>query len=189
MKDIIYLQKIGGIEKSILLTLKKRLKKVFKGFHIKFKVFRKILLLTDAEYGSEKKQYESELILDKIISHLKEKDYFRGLGIMNEDAYSEGKNFVFGSAYKLKTDKRVAFVSILRLSEKFYNRSEDREKLNIRLLKEAIHELGHTFGLKHCKNDCVMRFSKDLAEANKKPPKYCKSCSTQLNAYLKNPTQ
>ena len=184
MKDIIYLQKIGGIEKSILLTLKKRLKKVFKGFHIKFKVYRGVLLLTEAEYHPEKKQYESEPILNKIVSHLKEKHYFRGLGIMKEDVYSEDKNFVFGSAYKPRSNKRVAFVSIMRLSEEFYSRPENRELINNRLLKEAIHELGHTFGLNHCENRCVMRFSKDLAEANKKPAEYCDKCSNILNTYL-----
>jgi len=188
MKKIIGIQKIGEIDASILQTLRKNLKKVFKGYNLKFKVFRDGLSLSDAEYGPKGKQYKSKLVLDKIISHLEEKDYFRGLGIMDKDAYSSGKDYVFGCAYKPHTNYKVAFISILRLSETFYSRSENRNKLNDRLFKEAIHELGHTFGLEHCNNYCVMQFSKDLADANKKPSEYCETCLNQLTEFLTTST-
>ncbi len=45
----------------------------------------------------------------------------------------------------------------------------------------AIHELGHTFNLKHCKNNCVMRLSDHLADTDEKPPEYCEKCVKELN--------
>ena len=42
--------------------------------------------------------------------------------------------------------------------------------------KEAIHEIGHVLGLKHCKNNCVMQFSNTLYEAKAKPSILCNNC-------------
>jgi len=46
--------------------------------------------------------------------------------------------------------------------------------------KEVIHELGHIFGLPHCKNKCVMQFSNSLAEAMEKPSHFCQECIKKL---------
>lgn len=44
-------------------------------------------------------------------------------------------------------------------------------------MKEAVHELGHTFGLVHCIDPkCVMFFSNSLADTDNKNTKFCKKC-------------
>ena len=46
-----------------------------------------------------------------------------------------------------------------------------------RILKEAIHELGHTFSLKHCQNKkCVMCFSNNIEEVDIKKSEFCEDC-------------
>jgi len=43
--------------------------------------------------------------------------------------------------------------------------------------KEAVHELGHTYGLKHCPNPaCVMHFSNSLHDTDLKGWKFCPNC-------------
>jgi len=184
MKEVIYLQKIGDLDDSILITLRRDLAKIYKGYNIKVKIYSKELLLSDAEYVPERRQYESKLILQKLIKSFKEKPYFRVLGVIDKDAFSKNLNFVFGTALMPTSKHRLAFISVIRLTEKFYGRSQNKKKFEIRVFKEAIHELGHTFGLKHCDNLCVMRFSNSLLDTDRKPAEYCDACSIDLKYFL-----
>jgi len=45
-----------------------------------------------------------------------------------------------------------ALVSARRLRQEFYGLAPDQALLEQRLLKEAIHEIGHTCTLTHCEN-------------------------------------
>ncbi len=46
-----------------------------------------------------------------------------------------------------------------------------------RMEKEAIHELGHTFQLRHCSDpDCVMHYSVGLQCADRKFAFFCPAC-------------
>jgi archaemetzincin len=73
---------------------------------------------------------------------------------------------------------------VARLRESFYNRTENDAIFEKRILREAIHELGHTFGLYHCQNYCVMQFSNSLMEADKKSIKFCNNCSKRLELFF-----
>jgi len=51
----------------------------------------------------------------------------------------------------------------------------------VRAVKEAVHELGHTFGLDHCSDPrCVMHFSNMLADTDRKGREFCPSCRARL---------
>jgi archaemetzincin len=51
------------------------------------------------------------------------------------------------------------------------------EVLYARALKEAVHEVGHTFGLGHCHDSaCVMHFSNTLADTDRKGAHPCAVC-------------
>ncbi len=99
-------------------------------------------------------------------------DYDFVLGIVKADLYLPHLNFVLGLAHPQES---VCIISLARL------RSSDEEQYIDRAVKEAIHELGHLFGLEHCSNPkCVMRFSNMVAETDYKKDKYCDKCLNLL---------
>lgn len=86
------------------------------------------------------------------------------LAICDFDAYSNGLNFVFGQA---QIDGRVLAIYPTRLRQEFYGLKPDESLFHQRIVKDAVHELGHAFGLKHCNNQvCVMHFSNSLYDTD-----------------------
>jgi archaemetzincin len=82
--------------------------------------------------------------------------------------------FVFGEA---QLDGNCAVVSTARLKEEFYGLPGRQELLRERLLKEAVHELGHTFGLRHCADwRCVMTSSHAVERLDVKGAEFCRAC-------------
>jgi archaemetzincin len=80
-------------------------------------------------------------------------------------------NFVFGEAYK---GRRIAAIYLPRLRQEFYGLESNELVFHERIVKEAIHELGHTFGLFHCNNKlCVMHFSNSLYDTDIKEKRFC----------------
>jgi len=97
------------------------------------------------------------------------------LGIFNIDAYSSAFDFVFGEAYYLG---RIAVVYLPRLRKEFYGLKPNSSLFYERLVKEAVHELGHVFGFVHCKNTrWVMHFSTSLLDVDGKERSLYNICS------------
>ena len=100
------------------------------------------------------------------------------LGVTGVDLYVSGLNFVFGLA---DPKGRGAVISLARLYPEFYGQPRDPQLFKARALKEAIHELGHLWGLGHCPDPaCIMFFSNSLADTDRKGPGFCASCGELL---------
>ena len=96
------------------------------------------------------------------------------LGVLSCDLYIPILTFVFGEA-QLKGP--CAVVSLFRLRQKFYGLQEDEELLMNRLLKESVHELGHTLGISHCGDyGCVMAPSHAVEWIDLKSARLCEAC-------------
>jgi archaemetzincin len=94
------------------------------------------------------------------------------LGLTDVDLFIPILTFVFGEA---QLGGRAAVVSTARLSPG--NGSNGGQLLAVRLRKEALHELGHAYGLVHCGNPgCVMGRSPGVAEIDAKGPWFCTDC-------------
>ncbi|MEO3993380.1 MAG: hypothetical protein QN229_03605 [Desulfurococcaceae archaeon TW002] len=99
------------------------------------------------------------------------------LGVMNVDAYVDPLNFIFGIALP-ELNAATVYVSRLRINV-------SQKGFLARVRKEVVHELGHVFGLRHCKNKfCVMCFSNSLADVDKKNFRMCNAHYTELKNRL-----
>jgi archaemetzincin len=189
MKKTIELLKIGDFDKSILIKLRNDIEHEFKEFNMAVNIIQPIPL-NENQYNPIRNQYDASKILNSIIFHNQNRQTFRILGIMDRDIFTSGLNFVFGIAMspkiKKSRDPLVALISITRLREEFYRRPEIIGLFELRVLKEAIHELGHTFSLEHCNKFCIMRFSNSLVDTDEKPVNFCETCMKNLRLFFKN---
>jgi predicted Zn-dependent protease len=97
------------------------------------------------------------------------------LALCNFDAYSNGLNFVFGQAH---LNCNVAAIYLPRLQQEFYGLERNDDLFLKRAVKEAVHELGHVFGLGHCPiHRCVMHFSNSISDTDSKLKDFCTNCS------------
>ena len=100
------------------------------------------------------------------------------LAVTAADLYVPVLTFVFGEA---QLGGPRAIVSTHRLSEEFYGQAGDESKLSMRLAKEALHEIGHTQGLRHCDNwRCVMASSHAVERLDLKEAQYCRRCLDRI---------
>ena len=126
-------------------------------------------------------QYLSTVILRSLMPFIPP-DALRLLAITDEDLFVPQLNFVFGEA---AIDGRVCIISLHRLRPEFYGQQPDKSLFTERALKEAIHELGHTFGLRHCPNpQCVMFFSNMIEDTDRKSAHFCEETTRKLRPRL-----
>jgi archaemetzincin len=124
-------------------------------------------------YDSFRAQYNSTQILEEIIKRFSSHEG-KVVGITGHDLFVPVLTYVFGEA---QLDGLAAVVSAHRLHESFYGLKPDPNLEHERLVKEVVHEVGHTFGLFHCHNDdCVMRSSTAVEEIDVKGERFCEEC-------------
>lgn len=106
----------------------------------------------------------------------------RILGVTPRDLFIPMLSFLFGQA---QLDGAAAVISTARLRQEFYGLPGDEGLLLTRARKEALHELGHTFGLVHCPDPrCAMSLSTSLPQVDAKRDEYCESCGGRVRARL-----
>ena len=130
-------------------------------------------------YHKRRQQYLSDAILNRLRQVALPAE--RLLGLVDLDLYTPGLNFVFGQA---SMGGREALIALPRLRQTFYGLPDDKALFHERAIKEAVHELGHTYGLGHCPDaTCVMHFSNSLPDTDFKEKEFCGVCKTSLTRY------
>ncbi|MDI6874728.1 archaemetzincin family Zn-dependent metalloprotease [Candidatus Solincola sp.] len=139
------------------------------------------LPLPRGAYRAGRRQYLAPALLQSLAA-VPPGEYLRILGIADVDLFAPGLNFVFGQALM---GGRMCVISLARLRPSFYGLPPDETLFQGRTVKEAVHELGHTFGLEHCPDPrCVMRFSNSLADTDRKGRGFCPRCRELLDRKL-----
>lgn len=132
-------------------------------------------------YNQTRQQYHSTQLLGQL-HDLREASGGKILGVTELDLFIPIFTFVFGEA---QVGGSCAMMSAHRLRQEFYGLPADRELWLTRAEKEATHELGHAYGLTHCRSfDCVMRFSNSVDDVDVRPSEFCDVCGIKLQANL-----
>ena len=164
---------IGEVEETLLLFLKQSL---FQTFNIQTRI-RNCRFDLSLVYDPVRNQYNSTGLLLELINNT-HPETLKILGVTELDLFIPIFTFLFGEA---QLNGIGALVSTHRLHNQFYGIPENKELLRNRLLKEAIHELGHTFGLIHCFTlKCVMKSSTYVEEIDQKSIHFCRLCEQKI---------
>lgn len=130
-------------------------------------------------FDSRRNQYHSTRILTLLERQIPRLRIDRLLGVAYSDLYVPGMNFVFGEA---RLPGRVGVISTCRLKPRS---GDNLDLFHNRVAKEAIHEIGHMLGLKHCsKTSCVMHFSRGLSDTDLKSMDLCEDCQLHLRVTI-----
>ncbi len=140
---------------------------------------RRLAPLPDPHYAfdAERGQFSSTLILRDALARFP-RGASKLLVLTERDLFIPMLSFVYGQA---QLDGTVAVVSMARLRQEFYGLPPNRPLLLVRLRKEALHELGHAFGLTHCEDRlCTMSLSTTMQQLDAKGTDFCESCAVLL---------
>ena len=145
--------RVGQVDSHVIDRIQENLNMIFP--KTTCALISKTMPIPSEAFNNARKQYRSDIILSRVHSYgEKEKALDRVLGIVNVDIFVPELNFVFGEA---ECPGKAALISLWRLSPEFYGKAPNMELFLERITKEAVHELGHSLGLKHCSNPfCVI---------------------------------
>lgn len=173
--SVIQLLPVGEVDGRLLEGLRPGLEREF-GVRAQVLSSR---LNPEFAYHAERQQYCSTEILARM-QNLVAPDCWRLLGVTVVDLYIPILTFVFGEA---QVGDACSIVSTHRLRQEFYGLPSSRELLVERLLKEAVHELGHTLELRHCEDyRCAMAPSHAVEWIDVKTASLCRECRARTLA-------
>ncbi|MCD6562906.1 MAG: archaemetzincin family Zn-dependent metalloprotease [Thermoproteales archaeon] len=163
-----------GVEDRILEDLIQSLKTTFNAkLSLNYLEWKDIVQF----YNPMRKQVNASKLIYWLSENISFPPNSRMLVLANIDGYVEGLNFVFG----ISNPGIGGIVFTTRLNPLFYGEEYDDYLYRLRIFKETLHELGHSYGLTHCQNLCVMRFSNSIYDVDRKPAHYCTKCQKKLN--------
>lgn len=135
-------------------------------------------------FHGERQQYHSSEILRHMQNFLTA-DSWRLLGVAEVDLYIPILTFVFGEA---QVGGPCALLSTHRLRQQFYGLPANSEIFRQRIIKEAVHEVGHTLHLTHCDDyRCVMASSHAVEWIDLKESTLCPHCRNVAQLKSRSP--
>jgi len=174
--DTILVSPVGEIAPWISLALAEKLEGFF-GFKT-----RVAPLLDDISFAfdPDRNQYHSTLILAELAACCPG-DGLKILAVTREDLFIPILTHVYGEAQLGGT---ACIISISRLISGYDMGGPDQGAG--RIVKEAVHELGHCFDLHHCEDaHCLMHYCRKLEDVDRKSYHFCRYCTIFLSDNIK----
>ncbi|MFN3412542.1 MAG: archaemetzincin family Zn-dependent metalloprotease [Thermoanaerobaculum sp.] len=128
-------------------------------------------------FNPARRQYDAMSLLGMLQASRRGDQVLR-LGVTDVDIFLPVFTHLFGLASLLGS---AAVVSFYRLRPENNGGFPDQDLLRWRLAKEALHELGHLFGLRHCPVPwCAMASSRSAEEVDLKDAAFCPACAEEM---------
>lgn len=139
-----------------------------------------VLQDVDFAFESSRDQHYSTPILEKL-ADLAPPGALKILAICSVDLFIPILTYVYGEA---QLGGKACIISTHRLNEGI--ETAPSELFVQRVVKEAIHELGHTFNLRHCKDRaCCMHYCRTIKDVDRKTHQLCRYCKVLLEDEMK----
>lgn len=173
--NVVQLLPAGKLDRSLLRSLRAAIPQCF---NVDCEILPIDFDIAPA-YHPERQQYHSSEILQRMHSLVQPRDW-RLVAITEVDLYIPILKYVFGEA---QVGGPCALVSYHRLRQEFYGLDRDDNLLSQRLLKECVHELGHTLGLHHCPDyRCAMASAHAVEWIDLREVTLCEACQSQVES-------
>ena len=160
---------IGDIPTEILEAICRELERIFEYPTVTES------LLGDIKFAHDegRDQYHSTVILERLCESAPASAE-KILAVTREDLFIPILTHVYGEA---QLGGRSSIISTCRLDEALPPIRTGGLFLK-RVLKEAVHELGHTFKLLHCKDKtCIMHYCRSIRDVDRKSEDLCRYCA------------
>ena len=177
-RDTILIAPIGDFAADILSAIEDMIPPIF-GLPCRIEP---LLDNIDFAWNPERRQFLSTIILAQL-SDKAPADVFKIIALTRKDLFIPILTYVYGEAQLGGTS---CIVSTCRLDGGISHVGQRVLYLE-RISKEVIHELGHTFNLRHCKDhQCLMHYCRSISDVDEKNSQLCRYCQVLLNDQLKN---
>jgi archaemetzincin len=128
-------------------------------------------------YDHKRGQYNAAIIL-KALESLPFQNHDKIIAVVNVDLFIPIFTHVLGEA---REGGKCAVASLYRLRGATDRLYAPMDQIMERLVKVAIHELGHLFSMVHCMNkECLMHYSGSLTDLDTTSLTFCDYCSEFL---------
>jgi archaemetzincin len=179
-QEHIIISPIGNLDPKLIKQVGQEVRRIL-GYRSRTK---SVLQDVDFSFDSSRNQHYSTPILEKL-ADLAPSHTVKILAISRVDLFIPILTHVYGEA---QLGGKACIISTHRLNEGL---GSDISKMFIqRVVKEAIHELGHTFNLRHCKDhSCCMHYCRTIKDVDRKSDQLCRYCKVLLEDEIKRMTK
>lgn len=176
-KNSIIISPIGDLPDKLMRRIGCEIERIFEHETEVIPLMQERDLPVDAVRG----QVHSTAVLETI-SSLAPSHALKVLAVTRADLFIPILTYVFGEA---QLGGKSCILSTHRLIEPPWPTTAE-QGLYCRVAKEAVHELGHTFNLRHCpEHHCIMHYCRSLRDVDRKSNDLCRYCKVLLADEMK----
>lgn len=140
-------------------------------------------LLKDVHFAfdPDRCQYHSTPILEKLAENAPP-GAVKVIALTHVDLFIPILTHIYGEA---QLGGKACIVSTYRLKENLSPLHAQASYIQ-RVIKEVVHELGHTFNLRHCPDpQCIMHYCRSIADVDRKSDQLCRYCRVLIDDELR----